>query len=248
MASDPGIEPGLTFFADFQRRFDDLDGSVGDLYADDANVTTVRIAVDGSQDTRILPGFRYKEILSDPLYAVVLREDRSHYSDVRSEPAGQGWKIRARRWSTLKCDYDDAFYLDVAPPDGGSLRIIEEYKETRAGTRCPPKPERARALLRIMAERLSPHLPLRIDSGSHLESVHVEGDRILYTMRFDSIDAAARSQKAWDALLRPVALSNLCRQTLAPVAFARGATARFDFLDRTGQLLVSVEAGIDDCP
>ena len=55
---------------------------------------------------------------------------------MRVEPAGPLVRIRADRYSVVKCYRDLGYYMLIGRETDGALAIVEEYSETQPQSSC----------------------------------------------------------------------------------------------------------------
>ena len=63
--------------------------------------------------------------------AAKAKGDRSEFKNVRTESAGDLPRVRADRYSVLKCYWDRDYFMVIGRQSDGTLRIVEEHFETQ---------------------------------------------------------------------------------------------------------------------
>lgn len=126
--------------SDFFNRYGQLNGrfdsSVADLYSDAAKIHTLRRYPFGLVRTVVLSGAQWKKVIIATMPLAKAKNDRGSTSNVTISKHGNGYKIKANRYSNIKCYTDTGYYMIVAPDKLGKLQIIEEYTETQPQSDC----------------------------------------------------------------------------------------------------------------
>jgi hypothetical protein len=81
-------------------------------------------------------GQQWKQLLVRIMPMAKAQNDKSSYSNVVITMQGDGYKIKADRFSERKCYIDSGYYMIVAPNKDGELKILEEYMETQPESDC----------------------------------------------------------------------------------------------------------------
>jgi hypothetical protein len=113
------VELGLAF-----------DPALADLYADDAVIRMTRRYPGGRLKTLSWSGADYKPLIRRAMPIARNRGDIDIYSQVTFQAVGDGVRIQATRYSTLK-KYRAPHELTVAAGPDGVWRIVEERGESR---------------------------------------------------------------------------------------------------------------------
>ncbi|WP_024297063.1 hypothetical protein [Methylomicrobium lacus] len=124
------------FFDKYVQLSDSFELSVAALYADNAKVHTYRKYPHGLERAMELSGVQWKQLLIQAMPLAKAQNDKSVFSDVTISNYGNGYKIKANRYSNRKCYTDTGYYMVVAPNEIGRLQIIEEYSETQPQSNC----------------------------------------------------------------------------------------------------------------
>lgn len=129
-------ESAKEFFDKYFRFSDNSDLSALDRYSDTAKIHTYRRYPHGLVRHAVVSGAQWKQMAIATLPLAQMIDDRSIYSKVAISKHGNGYKIKANRYSTRKCYTDTGYYMIVEPDKLGKLQIIEEYTETQPQSDC----------------------------------------------------------------------------------------------------------------
>lgn len=102
----------------------EFDARYVDCYGDDS-----RISYRGARDAD-LSGAEFRDLLKRSLPAAKLRGDRSIFRDLRIEPEGSSFRVRATRYSELYA-YESPWEALVGADSTGAWRILRETVEVR---------------------------------------------------------------------------------------------------------------------
>lgn len=129
------------FFARYIHLNETFDASVADLYADSAVISSFRRHPDGRTRNMAMPGAQWKALVRQVMPIAKMRGDRSIYREIRITIKGDHAKIKASRYSVIKCYLDQGYYMIVSKQADGSYQIIEEYSETQPQSDCKLAPQ-----------------------------------------------------------------------------------------------------------
>lgn len=65
-----------------------------------------------------------------------MKNDKSTFKNIAIKPEGNGYKIKAHRYSEKKCYTDKGYYMLLKRTEKGQLEIVEEYMETQPQSDC----------------------------------------------------------------------------------------------------------------
>ena len=130
------VAEGRHFFDRFVQLSDAFDPAVADLYADSSKIKWLRRYPDGAERVMEMPGSQWRSALTSLMPLAKAKGDRSKYTNVRVEPAGERLRIRADRYSVLKCYSDKNYYMLVDRSSTGTLYVAEEYFENQPQSNC----------------------------------------------------------------------------------------------------------------
>jgi hypothetical protein len=104
-----------------------------DLYAPDATVTGHK---HGTDETTVVTGAQWGQLMLFNLPKAKKRDDRSTFSKAHYEPVGDKMKIRAERYVVRKCNTDTDYYLVLGRQPDGHILIVEESFELSTPNLC----------------------------------------------------------------------------------------------------------------
>ena len=129
-------EDGEKFFERYLALDAAYDPAFIELYADETRIRSLRRYPSGQERMLELNGVQWKSALLNALSIAKLRGDRSEYKNPRYELVGEKLRIRADRYSILKCYWDKGFSLTLGRRQNGSFFIEEQYFETQPESNC----------------------------------------------------------------------------------------------------------------
>lgn len=129
-------ESAERFFGKYIQLSDSFDSSVAELYSDNAKIHAYRKYPHGTERQMEIPGAQWKQLIARVMPLAKAQNDRSIYSEVAINRLGNGYKIKANRYSNRKCYTDTGYYMIVTPDSNGELKIVEEYSETQPQSDC----------------------------------------------------------------------------------------------------------------
>lgn len=129
-------ESAKELFDKYVQLSDSFELSVADLYSDNAKIHTYRKYPHGLERAMGLSGAQWKQLLLKAMPLAKAQNDKSVFSEVTISNYGDGYKIKANRYSSRKCYTDTGYYMVVTPNEFGKLQIIEEYSETQPQSNC----------------------------------------------------------------------------------------------------------------
>ena len=124
------------FFKEYIELGERFDPSIGSLYADRAKIHATRQYPLGLNRSMEFTGAQWKQMMSAVMETAKEKNDKSKYSNMIITRQGDQYKIKADRYSVLKCYTDTGYYMIVEPGESGELSIVEEYMETKAFSDC----------------------------------------------------------------------------------------------------------------
>ena len=127
---------GKKFFERYVALGEAYDVAVADLYLDNSRIVSLRLYPTGQQKTLEMTGAQWKQLIRGAMPLAKLKGDRSEYKNVRLESARSVVRVRADRYSVLKCYWDKNYHMVIQRQSDGSLRIVEEYAETQPQSDC----------------------------------------------------------------------------------------------------------------
>lgn len=124
------------FFNHYITLSENFDPTLADLYADTAKIQTFRKYPHGLERSMALSGLQWKMLINKMMPIAKASNDRSKFSNIKITPIAKKYKIKADRFSTIKCYTDKGYYMVIEPKENGAFEIIEEYMETQPNSNC----------------------------------------------------------------------------------------------------------------
>lgn len=228
-------EDARAFFDQLVERTNAFDVGIGDLYAPEARIITLRDDV----ETHEMSGAEWKELVGKVMPIAKRHKDTNTFEAVKVTARGDGFRITATRTSSRKCAADPNYHLDLARV-GDGWQVVEEYTETVSLSRCPPSETLAAALATIR-NGIQPHLPLDLDADTRLEAVEVLGPALIYHQRLHTVAASEMDLDSLVPMLRQIAVQNVCGEPRMRALVDAGATVRNAYIDHDGVQLAKVD-------
>lgn len=126
----------LQFFDRYVKLGDAFDPALADLYRDESRIQARRKVGVGNDRLMDVTGAQWRPLVRNAMPAAKARGDSARFTNVRAEPQGERTRVRAERYSLLKCYTDKDFYVVIARDREGKLYIAEEFSETQANSSC----------------------------------------------------------------------------------------------------------------
>jgi hypothetical protein len=124
------------FFNYYITLSENFDPALADLYSDSAKIQTYRKYPHGLERSMALSGLQWKMLINKMMPIAKASNDRSKFSNIKITPIAKKYKIKADRFSTIKCYTDKGYYMVIEPKENGAFEIIEEYMETQPNSNC----------------------------------------------------------------------------------------------------------------
>ena len=124
------------FFRNYVELGNSFDPSIASLYSDSAKIRAYRVYPHGLERNMELTGAQWKQLATRLMPLSKAKNDKSIFSNTVITKQGDGYKIKADRYSVLKCYTDTGYYMIVEPESDGQLFIVEEYMETQPRSDC----------------------------------------------------------------------------------------------------------------
>ena len=83
-----------------------------------------------------LTGAQWKELITKVMPVAKARGDKSTFSHILISIDGKQAKIKANRYSNLKCYTDKGYFMIIERQPDSKYRITEEYMETQPNSDC----------------------------------------------------------------------------------------------------------------
>lgn len=136
-AEDINVDEIEEFFNKSIELSNSFDVAVVDLYSDNAIIKTYRRYPFGMNREMAMTGAQWKELVIKTMPLAKMKNDRSTFSDIKITIIDKNKaKIKANRYSNLKCYTDTGYYVIAERQADGNYLIIEEYSETQPQSNC----------------------------------------------------------------------------------------------------------------
>jgi hypothetical protein len=124
------------FFKKYVELGDTFDPALAALYSDRARIHATRQYPLGLSRDMEFTGAQWKAVMLKVMEIAKAKNDKSRYSNMVVTRIGDRYKIKADRYSVLKCYTDTGYYMIVQPGGNEDFSIVEEYMETKAFSDC----------------------------------------------------------------------------------------------------------------
>jgi hypothetical protein len=129
-------EQAMEFFKMYVELSDAFDVAAVEFYSDNARIHAYRVYPHGLERAMELTGSQWKQLAKRVMPLAKAKNDKNSFSNINIKEQGKGYKIKADRYSEMKCYIDKGYYMVVEPDNRGNLHIIEEYMETQPQSNC----------------------------------------------------------------------------------------------------------------
>lgn len=232
------------FFDNYVALSERFDPAAADLYSDSARIRARRGSPSGELRDLELTGKQWKELLVQALPTAKARGDISTFSDVSVSEQTGGVRVAARRYSTLKCRWDEAYFMVVAADAQGLLQIVEEYSEGALQSDCgvgEGKPLAQRT--QEVADQVSPILPVQVDAETRLDKVTHGRTELAYNYTLNAGDVDPETLRR---LLEPQLEQRSCSDGGLSAIISAGGSVIYDYADAQGKSITRVV--VKACP
>ena len=135
-AQDADAESAKRFFETYVKMGESFDASMADLYLDSATIKNIRRYPNGSEKSMQLTGAQWKELVRKVMPMAKAKGDVSTFSEIYVSIDGKRAKIKANRYSNLRCYTDTGYYMIIERQPDGEYKIVREYTETQPNSDC----------------------------------------------------------------------------------------------------------------
>ncbi len=236
------------FFEKYQTLGDSFDTSVVNLYADDAEITSIRKMPDGIEQLMKIEGRKWKEMIVDTMDIGKQRGDTSRFTDIKIAIDSDRAKISANRYATIKCFDDKNYYMVVEERANNELRIVEEFYETPIQSKCISTPKNDLSLLlKATVKVVNKQLPVMIDGETKLEKTSSEDKTLIYHYVLINYLSTEVNEDAIDQNIRASIIENICtKPSLKPVV-DKGGTISFRYSGKDKKHIFSIDVDKSSC-
>jgi hypothetical protein len=238
----------LDWFKQYEALGHAYDSSVAGVYADDAVIRTERKSPIGIKQTLEMSGAKWKEMIIDSMDLAKKRGDKSIFSNVTVVIDGNRAKIKAIRFSQLKCYIDNKYFMQVEENDDGSFQVIEEFSTSLAVSSCENIPGNdLEIVLEGAARIINKQLPLMVDSDTKLEHVSSEGQTLLYQYTLVNYAADQLDPEELRKFIKPTLQKLACDSPNTRPIVDRGAKIGYRYEGKNGNQVLQIFVNKADC-
>lgn len=239
-------------YLDFFKRYESLsnafDPTVADMYSDDANLHTLRKLPDGTEQTFKMDGAKWKELVKDTMEISQKRGDKNEFSDITVTLDGDVAKIKATRYSIIKCFTDNQYYMRVKKQSDGVLRIIEEFAETTLKSSCKTvKEEDLELFLKGVVKVANKQFPVMVDAETRVERVSAEGNTMTYHYTLVNYTAKELDAEMFKQNMTPNILKQICANPSLSTILDRGGVIVFQYNGKDQKSVSTISIKESDC-
>jgi len=209
-----------------------------DLMTSDGVLETVRTEASGETRTLELPFAKLRPIWPQTMMIARMRGDIDEFRDVRIEEDGEGWRIRAVRYSQLKCT-DDPNYTATVVREDDAWKVGRISTATVAETQCAPSIETARGIAARIVTEIAPLTPLTLDADTRLDSIEADGAALTYRQTLVTTPASEVEQIG-DVFL-PILTKQVCTNPPTKLLVHHGGTTQFVYVTNDGEKTLEFE-------
>ena len=135
-SQDADVGSAKAFFQDYVEIGENFDSSIANLYLDSATIRNLRRYPNGLEKSMQLTGKQWKGIVTKVMPVAKARNDKSTFSKITISIDGKRAKIKANRFSNLKCYTDRGYFMIIERQPDNKYQIIEEYMESQPNSDC----------------------------------------------------------------------------------------------------------------
>jgi len=135
-SQDADVSSAETFFQDYIEMGGNFDASIANLYLDSATIKNLRRYPNGLEKSMQLTGRQWKGIVTKVMPVAKAKGDKSTFSQITISINGKRAKIKANRFSNLKCYTDKGYFMIIELQPDNKYQIIEEYMESQPNSDC----------------------------------------------------------------------------------------------------------------
>ncbi len=236
------------FFEEYQRLWHSFDQSVVNLYSDDARIIGKRKLENGLEQTLEYSGIKFKESVVDTMGIVKRRGDISQFSEIKIELDEGSAKISAKRYSVIKCFFDNNYYMVVERQASGNFLIIEESAESIVVSQCKDRSENDVVLvLEAAAKAIAKQFPVMIDSETRLDSAVVEGNKFIYVYTLINLVAGEVDARAMSNTVGLPLIEQTCKSPNLKPILQQNAVFAHRFLGKDKVQILQVDVNHQTC-
>lgn len=226
----------------------DFDDSVSSLYSDKAKIHSYRRYPHGLERAAEMTGAQWKELIVKVMPLAKQRGDINKYDNVVFSVKGNKTKIRADRYSLLKCYTDKEYYLVIERDEKKDFKIIEEYMETQPQSDCENgNNEDLQSLLQKTKDQIIDHLPIMVDTETRLDNVKVTKSMFQYQYTLVNYALEELDAVATRSAFIPIVKNQACSLPDLKPLVDNGATISFYYRGKNGKEITIIDVSSDQC-
>ena len=236
------------FFSEYETLNKQFDVAVAKLYSDEAKVIGVRSMPDGTEKTLSFDGKKWKQLIVDLMGVAKERGDTSKFTDINITEEGNTAKIRATRYSLIKCHEDKDYYMVVNTHEDGRIEIIEEFSKSPQLSKCKNAPKDDLAvILQATVIMVSKQLPIMLDSDTRLEKISSEGNVLKYQFELVNYASTDLDPAALTAELKLSLIQQACTTTNLRSILEQGGMISYRYYGKDKLQVAEIKAQKDSC-
>jgi hypothetical protein len=238
----------MNFFKQYESLSIAYDPTVANMYSDDAKIHAIRIMPDGVEQTIKMDGSKWKELITSTMEISQKRGDKSEFSNIVVAMDGDVAKIKASRYSSIKCFTDDKYYMRVKKQSDGVLRIIEEFAETPLESSCKTtKKDDLELFLKGVVKVANKQYPMMIDADTKLEKTSAEGKTLTYHYTLVNYTAKELDAQIFEQSMRPNLLKQTCANASLRNVIDKGGMIVYQYNGKDQKGVSSMNINVSDC-
>lgn len=238
----------LDFFNRYITLTTNFDDSVSLLYSDKAKIHTYRRYPNGVERVAEMTGAQWKELLVKVMPLAKQRGDISKYDNVAFSVNGNKIKIKADRYSLLKCYTDKGYYMVIEQDGKKDFKIIEEYMETQPQSDCEnANNEALQSLLQKTLDQIKNHLPIMVDADTRLDNAKVIKSMFQYQYTLVNYELEELDVVATRSALTPIVKNQACSLPNLKPLIDNGATISFLYRGKNGKEITTINVTSAQC-
>lgn len=237
------------FFDQYITLSDNFDVSVASMYSDNAKIHAYRQTAQGLERILEMTGTQWKELVVKIMPQAKEEGDINKYTNITLSVKGDTIRIKADRYSVLKCFTDNGYYMLIERDESKEFKIIEEYIETYPQATCggTVKDENLKTLMKRNKKKLKAILPLMLDSDTKLENVKTKKNLFQYQYTLVNYTNEDLDVAAFETALTPIVTNQACTTPDIKQMMDKGATISFSYKGKDGKEVSTMNVTSADC-
>lgn len=241
-------EEYLDFFKKYETLGNNYDLSVAEMYSDEAKVVVFRVTPDGVETTTKINGKKVKQMIHEQMDIIKKLGSKSNYSNVSVTLEGNTGKIKATRYSTLKCFKDNKYYMVIEKQTDGSFQIIEEFIEEPIQTSCKEfSEEQLGLILESMVLETNKSLPLMADAETRLDKSSSKGKTLSFHYTLINFMSSMVDSEQFMAAMIPNIVKRMCGNSTFRAYLEMGANFKHTYRGKDQMEIATIPVVKSDC-